>query len=243
MFTDRKINNLESLRRFWVIVETVTAYGFHDFVGQFAGARKTRWHRKHQLSGKSRPERFRMLLEELGPTFVKLGQILSTRGDLIGREYANELAKLTEQATPVPYPAVAEIIREELGGAPEDIFAEFSPEPLAAASIGQAHAAKLKDGGQDVVVKVQRPGIRKKIELDLAIMRYLADKIDKYNRELAEFQPVRIVDEFAYNLRRELDFTCEGGNLLRFAKNQHGSCTLLGTACASYRQGGGDRLC
>lgn len=227
MFNDRKINNLESLRRFWVIVETVTAYGFHDFVGQFAGARKTRWHRKHQLSGKSRPERFRMLLEELGPTFVKLGQILSTRGDLIGREYANELAKLTEQATPVPYPAVAEIIREELGGAPEDIFAEFSPEPLAAASIGQAHAAKLKDGGQDVVVKVQRPGIRKKIELDLAIMRYLADKIDKYNRELAEFQPVRIVDEFAYNLRRELDFTCEGGNLLRFAKNQHGDSRVV----------------
>ena len=221
MFIDRKIyRNLESLRRFWVIVETIAAYGFNDLVGQFTKGRRGGISRKRneQLAGKSRPERFRMMLEELGPTFVKLGQILSTRGDLIGGDYAFELAKLTEQAAPIPYSAVAETIREELGRNPDEVFSEFDREPLAAASIGQAHAAKLRDG-TDVVIKVQRPGIRKKIELDLAIMSYLADKLEQYNQEIAEFHPVRIVEEFAGNLRRELDFTCEGGNLLRFTHN------------------------
>jgi len=219
MFRRSKINrDLKSLKRFWEIVETVTSYGFHEFVGQFAHARRTRWHRQHQLSGKSRPEKFRMLLEELGPTFVKLGQILSTRGDLIGREYADELAKLTENVAPFDYAEVEETIRRELGGAPEEIFSEFSREALAAASIGQVHSARLKDGSP-VVVKVQRPDIREKIELDLAIIRYLAGKLETHNQEFAHFQPVRIVDEFAYSLRRELDYTCEGGNLLRFAKN------------------------
>lgn len=209
--------DLESLRRFWEIVEKVTAYGFHDFASQFAPARRTRWHKRHQLSGRSRPERFRMLLEELGPTFVKLGQILSTRGDMIGRAYADELAKLTEKVAPFAYSEVEETIRGELGAAPEELFRDFSREPLAAASIGQVHTAKLRDG-TPVVVKVQRPGIRRKIELDLAIMRYIANKLELHDQELARFQPVRVVDEFAYSLRRELDYTCEGGNLMRFAK-------------------------
>ena len=222
-----KINrDLESLKRFWEIVETVASYGFHDFAGQFAPARKTRWHKQHQLSGKSRPERFRMLLEELGPTFVKLGQILSTRGDMIGREYADELAKLAENVAPFPYSEVEDTIRRELGSSPDDLFREFSREPLAAASIGQVHTAKLKDGSS-VVVKVQRPGIRRKIELDLAIMRYLASKLELHNGELARFQPVRVVDEFAYSLRRELNYTCEGGNLLRFTRNLPSSSNVV----------------
>lgn len=223
----RKLNrDLGSIKRFWEIVEKVTAYGFHDFAGQFAPTRRTRWHRQHQLSGKSRPERFRMLLEELGPTFVKLGQILSTRGDMIGREYADELAKLTENVSPFDYDAVSGTVTRELGKAPEEIFLEFSREPLAAASIGQVHAAKLKDG-TPVVVKVQRPDIRRKIELDLSIMRYIASKLELHNRELAQFQPVRVVEEFAYSLRRELDYTCEGGNMLRFAKNVDASSGVV----------------
>jgi ubiquinone biosynthesis protein len=114
-----------------------------------------------------------MALEDLGATFVKLGQILSTRPDLMPPDYQAELAKLQDAAPPVPSEAVQELLIEELGGTPEKVFAAFDEKPLAAASIGQAHAATLEDG-TEVVVKVRRPGVVEQVEEDLQILQNLA---------------------------------------------------------------------
>lgn len=214
-----------SFKRFLGILETTAAYGFYDLAEQIHPL-KTRLRPDHALAGRSRPEKLRMLFEELGPTFIKLGQILSTRSDLISPEYARELAKLTEKVSPFPLEKVREIIRRELGKEPEEIFREFSPEPLAAASIGQVHAAVLADGTA-VVVKVRRPGVDELIATDLEIMFYIARKLENFNASLARLRPVRIVEEFAYSLRRELNYQFEAANLLRFTRNMSGSEGLV----------------
>lgn len=214
-----------SFKRFLVILETTAAYGFHDLAEQIHPLKKRLW-KEHALTGRSRPEKLRMLFEELGPTFIKLGQILSTRPDLVTPEYARELAKLTEKVSPFPLEKVREIIRRELGREPEEIFREFSSEPLAAASIGQVHAAVLKDGTA-VVVKVRRPGVDALIATDLEIMLYIARKLENFNASLARLRPVRIVEEFAYSLRRELNYQFEAANLLRFTRNMSGSEGLV----------------
>lgn len=205
-----------SLKRLLTIVETAAAYGFQDVAEKIAPINRLRWRRNRQLASRSRPEKFRMLLEELGPTFVKFGQILSTRPDLVTATYANELTKLTEHVEPVSYELVRSVIFNEFGEGPETLFVEFDPEPLAAASIGQVHRATLKDGTL-VVVKVQRPGIRRTIDLDLDLMNYIAGKLEEYSTDFARMQAVRIVGEFAYSLRRELNYRFEAANLLRFA--------------------------
>ena len=214
-----------SFKRFLVILETTASYGFYDLAEQIHPL-KRRLRPDHALAGRSRPEKLRMLFEELGPTFIKLGQILSTRSDLISAEYARELAKLTEKVSPFPLEKVREIIRCELGKEPEEIFREFSPEPLAAASIGQVHAAVLNDGTA-VVVKVRRPGADELIATDLEIMFYIARKLENFNASLARLRPVRIVEEFAYSLRRELNYQFEAANLLRFSRNMAGSEGLV----------------
>ena len=122
-----------SLKRLLTIVETAAAYGFQDVAEKIAPINRLRWRRNRQLASRSRPEKFRMLLEELGPTFVKFGQILSTRPDLVTATYANELTKLTEHVEPVSYELVRSVIFNEFGEGPETLFAEFDPEPLAAA--------------------------------------------------------------------------------------------------------------
>ena len=213
------VGDIKSLGRFWVIVETIAAYGFNELAGQIKHVRP--WKRRSPAAAAtvSRPEKLRMLLEELGPTFVKLGQILSTRPDLIGHVYADELSHLTESVSPFPYEEVEKIITAELGGPPEEFFKEFSREPLGAASIGQVHYARLRKNGEAVVVKVQRPGIQSKIALDIEIMRYLARKLERVNETLARCRPVQVVEEFAYSLNRELDYRVEAGNLMHFTKN------------------------
>ena len=198
-----------SLKRFLRILETMARYGFYDLTENIHPIKKI-YSRKSQeeLAGKSRPEKLRLLLEELGPSFVKLGQILSTRPDLISQKYADELSKLTEQVTPFSGEEVRKIIQQELKQPPEKLFLSFSEKPLAAASIGQVHAARLHDG-TEVVVKIQRPGIKETIELDLDIMLYIARKLEDFNETLARNEPVKIVGEFAYSLRRELNYQFE----------------------------------
>ncbi len=205
-----------SLKRLLTIVETAAVYGFQDFSEKIAPINRLKWRRNSMLARKSRPEKFRMLLEELGPTFVKFGQILSTRPDLITAPYADELTKLTENVEPVSYELIRSVIFNDLGEGPETLFAEFDPAPMAAASIGQVHRATLRDGTL-AVVKVQRPGIRRTIDLDLDLMAYIAGKLEEYSADFARMQAVRIVEEFAYSLRRELNYQFEAANLLRFA--------------------------
>ncbi len=166
-------------------------------------------------------ERFRLVLEDLGPTFIKFGQLLSTRPDLIPKDFADELRKLTDQVPPFPYHSVETILSEQLGEDFKQKLSNFSSEPIASASIAQVHLAELDDGTK-VVVKVQRPGIERLIESDIDILYYFASLIEKNINEIARFHPVGIVEEFAKAIRRELDFKIEGSNTERVRRNLQG---------------------
>lgn len=161
------------------------------------------------------PSVLRSLLEKLGPTFVKLGQVLSMRADLIGQELSEEFTKLQSNAEFFSYQEAKEIIKDELGRFPEELFRSFEEKPVAAASLAQVHRAFLKDGSE-VAVKIQRPGIRKVIEQDIHILHYLAGLAEHFIPELKLYQPIRIVKEFADWTMRELDFAVEGHHAERF---------------------------
>ncbi len=160
-------------------------------------------------------EILREVLEKLGPTFIKLGQVLSLRADLVGEEISGELSKLQSDVAPFPYSEVEKIITEEFKEAPEKVFKSFEKKPIAAASLAQVHRAHLKNG-TEVAVKVQRPHIRKIIEQDIHILFYLAHLAERFVPELRPYQPLRIVKEFADWTMRELDFAAEGHNADRF---------------------------
>ncbi|HOK05695.1 MAG TPA: AarF/UbiB family protein [Syntrophales bacterium] len=167
-------------------------------------------------------ERLRMAFEELGPTFVKMGQILSTRPDLIPIDLAQELSKLQDNVPPFPFDDARRIIEEELRQPLEDVYARFDEEPIAAASIGQVHRAALITG-EEVAVKVQRPGIRKMIAEDLAILYHLALLLERYIEELRLYRPTLIVEEFARTIRREINFNVEASYAERFARQFRGN--------------------
>jgi len=162
-------------------------------------------------------ERLRMAFEELGPTFVKMGQLLSTRPDLIPRAYIVEFRKLQDHVTGISFSQVKEVIESELGGTIEDTFSSFEEEALAAASIAQVHRCVLKDG-QQAVVKVQRPGIEETIRLDLTIL-YAMARLAQHSSMAESIDMVRIVQEFERSILRELDFTSEGRLTEEFAQN------------------------
>ena len=166
----------------------------------------------------SRPEHVRLALEELGTTFVKLGQTLSTRSDLLPPEYIAELVKLQDAAPPIPADVARNVIVEELEREIAEVFATFDDEPLAAASIGQAHAATLPDG-TEVVVKVRRPGVVEQVEQDLEILSNLASRAERHWKEAAEYDVVGLTEEFGETLRAELDYLTEGRNANRFEAN------------------------
>ncbi|BEP14115.1 AarF/ABC1/UbiB kinase family protein [Acidothermaceae bacterium B102] len=162
------------------------------------------------------PEHLRLALEELGPTAVKLGQILSTRPDIVPARFQVELAKLQDDTLPVPVDELQEVIAAELGAAAEDLFAAFDLTPLASASIGQAHAAVLADGG-DVVVKIRRPGVVEEVGDDLEILHNLAARASRHWQAAERADVVGLVDDFSVTLRAELDYLLEGRNADRFA--------------------------
>src|SRR5581483_10320678 len=126
-------------------------------------------HGLNAFTGRPGAEQMRLACEELGTTFIKLGQAFSTRADLLPEDYRLELSKLTDDVPPVPYQAVASVIRDELGSSPDKLFARFDHRPLASASIGQVHAAQMADG-REVVVKVMKPGVEELVDLDLQIL-------------------------------------------------------------------------
>jgi len=172
----------------------------------------------HQQAAQTKPEHLRIALEELGTTFIKLGQILSTRADLLPPDYLAELTKLQDAAPPVPFAAIREALIAELGKPIEDIFVEFNPEPLAAASIGQAHAATLADG-TEVVVKIRRPGVVEQVNEDLEILKELASTAGRHWEFADQYDLVGLVEEFSQTLRSELDYIREGHSAERFAQN------------------------
>jgi ubiquinone biosynthesis protein len=167
---------------------------------------------------RSGPEHLRQALEELGPTFIKLGQILSSRNDLLPPPYVEELAKLQDAAPPVPEAQIRSILLAELGHPVEDAFATFEMVPLASASIGQVHAATLPDG-TPVVVKLRRPGVIEQIEEDLHILIDLALKASRHWEAARHYDLLAITQEFAQTLRGELDYLHEGQHVERIARN------------------------
>ena len=159
-----------------------------------------------------------MCFEALGPTFVKLGQLLATRPDLIPQEYSEEFKKLHDQVPGVAFAEMEALLRAHFGASLDEIFVEFDPVPLAAASIAQVHRAVLKDGSR-VVVKIQRPGIAKTIAEDLQILKGLAEMLDRYIPETRPYNPQGIVAEFGRSMELETNFIVEANNVRRFASN------------------------
>jgi len=154
------------------------------------------------------PVQVRMALEELGPAFVKFGQLMAGRSDLLGPEWIAELSKLHSNVPALPLDLLRPQLREDLGAEPEQVFARFDPEPFAGASIAQVHRAALKDG-TEVVVKIRRPGIETKVEADLRLLARLAALVETEIPTLKPYGPQRLVREFARSLRRELDLAVE----------------------------------
>jgi ubiquinone biosynthesis protein len=213
------------VRRYDEILSVLIKYGFGDVVDALKikqhieiGWQKISGKQPEQIEKLSRPERVRMTLEELGPTFVKLGQILSTRPDLIPLEYVQELAKLQDKVPPFSDDDARAIIKSETGSFPEEIFSSFDKTPLAAASLGQVHKAMLRDTEEAVAIKVQRPDIQKTIEVDLEIMLHLASLAERNVEELEVLHPTKIVDEFARTMDDETDYTVEAAHIEHFAR-------------------------
>ena len=166
----------------------------------------------------TRPEHLGMALSELGGAFIKIGQALSTRPDFVPAEYIAEFSKLQDAAPPVLFEQICQVIRDELGQSPENIFDEFDSQPLASASIGQVHAGKLKSG-PSVIVKVQRPDVAEQIEEDLEILSGMAEWAESHTAFGSDYNLTALVDEFAFTLRNELDYLREGQNADRFRRN------------------------
>ncbi|MBP8037474.1 MAG: AarF/ABC1/UbiB kinase family protein, partial [Desulfobulbus sp.] len=228
MFSIRKLGAIgrtyRHLNRYQRILRVLFKYGFNDLVDRLhidqyleSGLQMINRKPREQIARLSRPERLRLVFEELGPTFIKLGQLLSTRPDLIPAEYLDELARLQDEVPPFSLAEVHAIFREELGRSPDEVFHYFDAEPLAAASIGQVHRARL-DSGAEVVVKVQRPDIENVIAVDLEILAHLAGLMEQYLEEVQGHRPTAIVQEFARSLSREIDFAIELANVQRFAR-------------------------
>ena len=163
-------------------------------------------------------ERLRHAMEEMGPTFVKLGQVLATRVDLFPLDWIAEFEKLQDQATAIPYEELVPHLEAALGKSLESAFARIDPKPIGVASIGQVHSG-LTRRGQKVVLKIQKPGIRAKIESDLRLLDQLAKLAADNSVELRRYRPVELVREFKRSLTRELDFTIEARNADRIRKN------------------------
>ncbi|MBV6457817.1 MAG: putative protein kinase UbiB [Fimbriimonadaceae bacterium] len=203
------------------ILGVAVRYGLTDYVSSLPipGAKAVlETARDKELSDLPREVRLREALTELGPTFIKIGQMLSTRPDLIGIELAEELAKLQSATPPDPPEVVRRTLEAEFGVPQTDIFAEFDPEPLASASIAQVHLARLFSGEQ-VAVKVQKSGIQATIESDLSVLESLAELADKHSQNLRSWEPVRLVREFRRSITAELDFHRELENTDRFRHN------------------------
>ena len=216
---------VRDLGRLHNIASILIRYGFGDMVRRMGLAnmlertgRALHWNEAQELAHLEPPARVRRALEELGPTFVKLGQMLTTRVDLFEPEWIAEFGKLQDSAPAAPWADVRRQLSEDLGAPPEEVFAAFNPEPLAAASIAQVHRARLEDGSE-VVVKVRRPGIRPIIEADLRWLSRLAELAEAESPELRGFHPQEVVRQFTQSLRRELDFADECRNAERIAEN------------------------
>ena len=218
-------STMADLNRLHEIIRVFSIAGFGDlfkhmgleaateYTGKIMG-----WKYVNDIAHLEHPQRVRRVFEWLGPTFVKLGQILATRPDLFGPEWITEFEKLQWQAPPLDFAELRPQVEEDLGAPLEEIFQEVETTPLAAASLAQVHRAALKDGTK-VVLKIQRPGIRPIIESDMRLLAHLASLAEKYVPELAAYHPQKVVQHLVKSLQNELNFVTEGHNADQVAAN------------------------
>jgi len=224
--------NIRTIRRYRTILGVLMKYGFGHFVEQLnigyyleLGKRIVSLGKSpKELEKLSQPQRLRMAMEELGPTFIKLGQLLSTRPDVLPKDYIEEFRKLQDEVPAVSLEEITSQIQRELGYPVTELFAEFSETPIAAASIAQVHRGRLKSG-EEVVFKIRRPGIVKLIETDIDVLMGLAYLIEQHVPTFAIYDPVKLVKEFRRSIMREVNFTREGRTVDRFSANFAGNQT------------------
>ncbi len=206
---------VKNTRRLADILRVLSRFGFNQLIID-SGLYRIGGKSKEELGGETetanqgrpRAERVRLVLEELGPSFIKLGQILSTRPDLIPQEWADEFRKLQDSCAHVPFPEIEKILLQEFPGGLAHLFSAIDEKPLAAASIAQVHAARLIDG-TDVVIKVLRPGVRELLEEDISLVSSLAQLLEQYFSNLG-YSPTAVVKEFSREALKELNMIIEG---------------------------------
>ncbi|WP_456425806.1 ABC1 kinase family protein [Rhodocaloribacter sp.] len=225
-----RTSSLQHRRRVRRIIGTLARHGLGWLVlelglGGLLPFHRGLLHHPRRTRPYTQPEHLRMALEELGVTFIKLGQILSTRPDLLPPDYVTEFTRLQDHAPPIPYEQVAAVIEEELGRPPDEVFRAFERTPMASASIGQVHAAVLDDGAR-VVVKVQRPGVEALAEQDLAILLDLAHRAQERTAWGRAYDLESWVHEFAFSLRNEFNYSVEAANAEQFRRNFAGDSSL-----------------
>lgn len=209
----------ETKERLNEIRQALKKYGFDKILGQTA-KNKIRHNEAEEelLLDDEIPVKLRMMLQDLGTTFIKLGQLLSTRPDIVGDKIANELANLQDDNPAISYEQVKAIVERELDGNIDDLFEDFSHDHLATASIGQVHEAKLVTG-ERVAVKIQKEGIADKIDLDIRILKYIANRADKFNSKLKKLNLPGIMEEFDRTIHQEIDYNNEFMNMQRIELN------------------------
>jgi ubiquinone biosynthesis protein len=219
------INAAKDLSRAQDVATVLIRYGFGGIVHALGVGRalerlgKTlHWQSVEEYATLDTPQRVRRVLEDLGPTFIKMGQILATRLDLFPPPYIVEFEKLLDEVPSLPFDELIPQLQEDIGGEVEDVFLSIDREPLAAASLAQVHRAVLKDGTQ-VILKIRRPGIRRIIEADLRLLNRVVEVIESDVPELRRYHPREIFRQFSQSLRAELDFAAEGRNAERVAGN------------------------
>lgn len=224
---------VRDLPRLQEITAVFVRHGLSDLVRRSGvtgvlerAGRILRWGATRESEELEPPQRLRLALEALGPTFVKLGQMLSTREDLLPQRWTRELERLQSQVAPVPFEALLPQVEQALGGSPFDVFVDLEREPFASASIAQVHRARLPNG-TPVILKIRRPDIVSKIEADLRILGQIAELFESEMAEARRYRPTRIVAEFRRSLERELDLAMEARSLERFARNFAGDPNII----------------
>ncbi|HTN28379.1 MAG TPA: AarF/UbiB family protein [Burkholderiales bacterium] len=216
---------MRDLPRLHQISSVLIRHGLGDFVQRMGIAgmleragQILRWGEATESVRLEPPQRVRVALEELGPTFIKLGQVMATRVDLFPPSWIAEFEKLHAEVPPVPFEQLLPDVERALGRSPFEVFRDLETKAHGSASIAQVHRAKLQDG-TPVVLKVRRPGVRAKLDADLRILRQVAELIESEIPEARRYQPVEIAKQFVAALEREADFATETRNIERFAKN------------------------
>ena len=224
--------NVRSIRRYRQIIGVFAGYGLGHLLeylnlSQVVAVSRRLLHRSGcaKSAHLSAPQRLRLAFEELGPTFIKLGQLLSTRSDIIPASFIREFSLLQDSVPSIPFIEIKAQIEKELGAALDTRFSFVQPEAMAAASIAQVHRARLI-GGEDVVVKVRRPGVIEAVETDIDILMGVALLLERHMSRSDIYDPVAVVREFAYTIRREMDLSREGHAVERIRDNFRGDPTL-----------------